>query len=112
MTHTNNVTTPLFNRPALAKHMLIGAGIGLLVICFFVLGVRYPDPSWGSLWMLRPLIVTPLVGAICGACVYTMDRMRQHYGWNRAFVAAASVFGYFIGLWMGVILGLAGTMWD
>jgi FtsH-binding integral membrane protein len=113
MTHSNDLTTrqptPL---PAVFKQMLIGAGIGLILISIFVLGVKYPNPAWGKFWMIKPLLVTPFVGSLCGACFHIMHRLRQEYSWNRAFVICVSIFGYIIGLWLGVVLGLNGTMWD
>ena len=112
MTHSEKVTSPFIERPALVKQMLIGLAIGFIVICSFVLRVKYPNPAWGSLWMVRPLILTPFIGAICGACFYFMDRLRQLYGWDKAFIVCISIIGYMIGLWMGVVLGLVGTLWN
>ena len=94
-----------------AKPMLIGAGIALLVISFFVFGVDAPKPEWGRYWMIRPLIVTPLAGAMGGAFYALMDYQSSR-GFNRTAAILLSIAVYLIGLWLGTVLGLAGTMWD
>lgn len=96
---------------ALLKPVLIGAGIALLVISFFVFGVDAPHPEWGKYWMIRPLIVTPLAGAMGGAFYALMDYQSSH-GFNRTLAILLSIVVYFLALWMGTILGLAGTMWN
>lgn len=96
---------------SLVKPMLVGAGIALLVISFFVFGVDQPHPEWGKYWMIRPLIVTPLAGAMGGAFYALMDYQSSR-GFNRTGAILLSIVVYFIGLWLGTVLGLAGTMWN
>lgn len=95
-----------------AKAMLIGAAIGLLGISFFVFGVDNPDPAWGPNWMVKPLIVTPVVAAMGGAFFAFLTPMRRQSGWVMALGFVMSIFGFLIALWMGFILGLNGTMWN
>ena len=71
----NQVSKQQDQQGLLAAPMLIGAGIGLLVISFFVFGVDNPDAEWGKLWRIRPLIVTPVAGAMGGAFYYLMDHL-------------------------------------
>jgi hypothetical protein len=112
MTLTNNLATQPVNQPLLRKCILIGGGIALAIIAFFVLGVRQPKPEWGALWMIRPLLVTPIVGAIGGACYYFANNLFILTGWKKVTIGILSVLGFIIALWMGVVLGLAGTMWN
>jgi len=93
------------------KPILVGAGIALLVISFFVFGVDNPPTEWGKYWMIRPLIVTPLAGAMGGAFYALMDYQSSR-GFNRTLAILLSIVVYFVGLWLGTVLGLAGTMWD
>lgn len=93
------------------KHILIGAGIALAVISFFVFGVDEPHPEWGAFWRVRPLIITPLAGAIGGAC-YSYLQYQSSQGLNKALAVVLGVVIYVIGVWLGVVLGLDGTMWD
>jgi hypothetical protein len=110
MTQTKNSATP--NQPvSLAKPILIGAAIGLVAISFFVFGVDNPNPEWGKLWMIRPLIITPMAGAMGGAFYYFMDYQSSR-GFNRKIAVILSLVVFIIGLWLGVVLGLAGTMWN
>ena len=96
---------------ALVKPILIGAGIALLVISFFVFGVDHPRPEWGKFWQVRPLIVTPLAGAMGGAFYALMDYQSSR-GFNRTLAILLSIIVYAVGLWLGTVLGLAGTMWN
>ena len=109
--HTNSNTQP--NQPvSLAPPMMLGAGIALLAISFFVFGVDDPNPEWGKFWMIRPLIITPLAGAAGGAVYYFLDTLRYKGNLNGTVAVVLSVMIYIIGLWLGIVLGLDGTMWN
>jgi hypothetical protein len=111
MTQTNNSTSQV-QLSSLRKRMLAGAGIGLLVIAYFLLALRGADPAWGKLWMIRPLIVVPFAGAVGGLCNYFLMHFHKHFGLNRVIAVVVSVIIFIIGLWMGIVLGLNGTMWN
>lgn len=111
MTQKNNVTEQPIHPVSVVKPMLVGAGIALIVISFFVFGVDAPHPEWGKYWMIRPLIITPLAGAMGGAFYAFMDYQSSR-GFNRTLAILLSIVVYFIGLWLGTVLGLAGTMWN
>ncbi|MFC6997814.1 potassium transporter KefB [Rufibacter roseus] len=96
--------------PSFATPVLVGAGIALLVILFFVLGADTPS-AYGDYWMIRPLIVTPLAGATGGA-FYAFMMYQSTRGFNKALAILLSVLVYLVGLWLGIVLGLDGTMWD
>lgn len=111
MTQSNNATSqPL--QVSLAKRMIIGAGIGLLVISFFLITAGEGNPAWGPLWRIRPLIVVPFAGAMGGLCNYYIFYFRNQFGINKAIATILSVLVCIIGLWMGIVLGLDGTLWD
>jgi hypothetical protein len=95
----------------LAKPVIIGAIIGLLAISFFVFGVDHPNPDWGQYWQIRPLIITPLAGAMGGLFYAFMDYQSSR-GFNRTLAILLSMVVFVIGLWLGIVLGLAGTMWN
>jgi hypothetical protein len=97
---------------SLTKRMAIGAGIALVLICIFLAGVQHPNPEWPTFWYIRPLIIVPLAGAAGGACYYFIDRLRSQGGWQKIVTGIVSLLVYVIGLWLGTILGLAGTLWD
>lgn len=111
MSQQNNSQNQPMHSVSLVKPMLVGAGIALLVISFFVFGVDAPHPEWGKYWMVRPLIVTPLAGAIGGA-FYAFMEYQSSRGFNRTLAISLSIVVYIIGLWLGTVLGLAGTMWN
>jgi hypothetical protein len=60
MTKSDNSTSQSNHPVSLVKPMLVGGGIALLVISFFVFRVDEANPAWGKSWMIRPLIITPL----------------------------------------------------
>lgn len=112
MTQENNLTTQPIRPGSLGKRILLGAVVGLAVILFFVLPVvNHPDPAWAKLWWIRPLIVVPLAGATGGAFYYFMHRWSYQGGWRRVLAIIVSLLVFIIGIWMGIVLGLVGTMW-
>jgi predicted PurR-regulated permease PerM len=103
MTPNNNVTSRA-NQSSLAKRMLLGAAIGLLLICFFLI--------WPKLWIIRPLIIVPLAGAMGGLCNYYIVHYHGTIGLNKTVAIILSVIVFIIGLWLGTVLGLDGTYWN
>jgi uncharacterized membrane-anchored protein len=113
MTTKNTFTLQPIDRNALAKRIIIGAAIALAVILRFVLDVDTPKPEWGSNWMIRPLIITPLSGAAGGFCFYFLDYyLGRNGGWKKSLALAAGIVVYVVGLWLGIVLGLDGTLWN
>lgn len=111
MTQANHSTTHTL-QPSLGKRMLIGAGAGLALISLLLFSVKEPNPDWGALWMIRPLIVVSFAGAMAGLCNYYIFYFRSMVGINKAVALFISVMVSIIGLWMGFILGLDGTLWN
>jgi hypothetical protein len=112
MATTNNFTTrPLHGAPA-GKRMLQGAAIAFIVIALFLLPIKHTNPAWGNFWMVRPFIIVPIAGAMGGLFYYLMDHLRYQGGWKMALATFISLFAYIVALWLGSILGLAGTLWN
>ena len=112
MTQKINLTTLLANTTFIRKSMFIGGGIALLIILIFLLPVDNPNPAWGKYWMVRPILVVPIAGAMGGLFYALMDPIRQQGGLKKILVNTLCLIVYIIGLWMGTVLGLAGTLWD
>ena len=112
MAQTKHLTArPLFTA-AWKKRMLLGTGIGLFMISFFVISAGRGNPAWGDYWRIKPLLLTPFLGAVIGACYDVTEPLRRLDGWLGRLFLVLSLLGYFIGLWMALVLGLAGTMWN
>ena len=109
---TNNLTIQPIHPASLAKRMLLGAGIALILITIFLLGVRETNPAWGKLWMIKPLVIVPLAGATGGLFYYFIDNVFNQGGWKKALTIILSLLIYIIGLWLGFVLGLNGTLWN
>ncbi|MBC5772882.1 potassium transporter KefB [Pontibacter sp. KCTC 32443] len=95
----------------LGKRMLVGAWIGLLLICVFLIFVNEPNPEWGKLWWVRPLVIVPMAGAAGGFCNYFILYFASKIGVNKSFAILLSLLVFIIGFYLGFVLGLAGTMW-
>lgn len=91
--------------------MLVGAGIALILIAVFVLPVE-GKPEWGDFWKVKPMIVVTLAGAVGGACTYYILQFVSGNVWLRAIAGLLCVIVYVVGLWMGSVLGLNGTLWN
>ena len=112
MTQKNNLTVQPIDPTSLRKRMLLGAVIGLLLISLFLFSAGEPKVEWGKLWMIRPLIIVPLAGAMGGLCNYFIVHFRHQVGINKIIAVFVSVIVFIVGLWLGVVLGLDGTWWD
>lgn len=97
---------------SLLRRMLTGASIGLVLISFFVFSVDNPDPAWGKLWRVRPLVITPLAGAFGILSFYLIDFLRPQGTVLTVLIYTFSTLAFIVALWMGIVLGLDGTLWD
>lgn len=112
MTAQNNFKSLFSITPQLVTRVLTGFAIGLAVILFFVLRVNPNHPNWGQYWMIQPLAITPLAGAAAGFCNHLLDVLRAENRSKKILANFLAVIIYIIGLWMGIVLGLHGTMWN
>jgi hypothetical protein len=92
--------------------MLLGALIGLILISAFLITAGEPKPEWSKFWRIRPLIIVPLACACGGAFSYFMHHITYPGGWKRVLGIILSAIIFIIGLWLGTVLGLAGTYWN
>lgn len=99
------------NKGSLIKSILLGAGVGFCVILLFITGAE-TQPHWPQLWKIRPLIITPLAGAIGGGLCYSAIKILKREGLNGVIAVFISLFGFLFTLWLGIVLGLDGTLWD
>ncbi|RNI23553.1 potassium transporter KefB [Rufibacter latericius] len=111
MSTKNIVTIQKSDLSSFVKPMVVGAVIAFAVISLFVFGVDHPNPAWGKFWMIRPLIITPLAGAMGGAFYSHLNQLSSR-GFNKTVAILLGMVVYIIGLWLGIVLGLAGTMWN
>ena len=99
--------------PKLLRRILIGAVIGLAVILVFVLKADEPVPAeWGRYWRVKPLLVVPLAGATGALFYHFMDILRRGGGWLKIVANILSAIVFVFGIWIGIVLGLNGTMWN
>lgn len=65
-------------------------------------------PHWPRYWWLRPLLVVPVAGAIGGAVFHFLLSSAL----PRWMVYPLALLIYLIGLWLGTVVGLDGTLWN
>ncbi len=100
-------------RYSLASRVLAGAVIGLALILWMLSTVKNARPEWGPYWMVRPLVMVPLAGALAGGCNFILFRFGVLIGIQNKWVAGVlSAIILLIGLWLGIIVGLDGTLWN
>jgi hypothetical protein len=107
-----NVKSPSIHPATLTTPIFVGAGLALLLISLFLSGVNEPDPAWGKLWIIKPLIVVPVAGAIGGAFYYYMNHVGPLVGIHKTISFMLSILGFVIILWLGTVVGLDGTLWN
>jgi hypothetical protein len=112
MTQVNEAQKRPNETITIGKPIFFGAGIGLVLISFFLIGVKDPNPEWGKFWMVKPLLIVPIAGAIGGAFYYFIRGLSYKGGLNKTVAVVLSLIIYIIGLWLGVVLGLSNTLWD
>lgn len=112
MTERNYFLNQPFHLASLLKPVLTGSAIALVLIVVFIAGVDNPDPSWPRYWQLRPLIVVPLAGAGGGFFYYLMKPLRSKKGWQKIAAYLLCLLLYVVGLWLGTVVGLDGTLWN
>lgn len=103
ITQTNNSAGQPIHFASLGKRMLLGAAINLILIGIFLSGVNETKPEWGKLWIIRPLVIVPLAGAVGGAVFYFIKHLRLQLSWSKTVALILSVVIYIIGLWLGKI---------
>lgn len=111
MTSTEKTKTDYYLTRLMTVRAATGAGIALCLLTVFLWGIE-PDPLWPKYWMLRPYIIVPLAGATGGICFHILDRYFYGAGWKRVLANICGVIIYIIGLWLGSVLGLDGTLWN
>lgn len=102
MTKTEN------SRTGLLKTAAGGWLTGLCLIALFVFSVQDPDSEWGNYWRVRPLLLTPLVAGMGAMAAYFIYRK----GAGRILFTVLAAGAFLFSLWIGIILGLDGTLWD
>ena len=98
--------------PNLGKRMFVGGIISLLLISFFVISAGKGNPAWGEYWRVKPLLLSPVLGALVGLCYDVTQQLRDIKGWAGRVFLVLSFVGYEIGIFMSLVLGMNGTMWD
>ncbi len=100
------------NFQKLLIYVAIGGAIALIIISALILSVNNPNPAWGKNWFVRPILITPTLGAIGGFSFYMMYQyeIKNEIGKLARILFSVLVFIFF--LWIGIILGLDETLWN
>lgn len=100
-------------RPAtIAKTMALGLILGLVIISLFVFGVNNPKQEWGTNWRMQPLILTPIVVAFGSLAFFANRIFMPQTKTAKVLLSVASIIAFIISIWLGIIIGLNGTLWN
>lgn len=94
------------------NYISIGALIGFAIIAVFVFSVDQPKAAWGTYWKLKPLILTPMITAFGGGLFYLIEQAFIRNKWSKGWALVIGAIAFIISLWLGIVLGLNGTLWD
>lgn len=97
---------------SLIKRMLQAAAVALFLIAAFLLSADYVNPEWSKYWMVKPLILTPMVASLGGVLYYYLDNLRTGSAKMQIIATVLGLLGFVFFLWMGFVLGLNGTFWN
>ena len=97
---------------SLFRHLLSGWAIGLLITTLMIFSADEFKPEWGEWWMLKPLIITPLAAAAGMLAFYLRNYFSPTSGLGKITVFAISMVLFLAVLWMGIVLGFDGTLWN
>jgi hypothetical protein len=111
MTQSTNSSARRMQSDSLPKQMVVGAVIAFILMFVFLLGIP-GNPAWGRFWKVRPFVVISFAGAAGGVFYYLLSPLRRRGGWRKVAAVSLSLTVYIIGLWLGAVLGLDGTLWD
>lgn len=97
----------------LIKFGLAGAGLGLVLASAAVWSIEEPRLEWGNYWMIRPMLVLPVIMAIG----FFFTRLLWFFSSEKTVILkttlrTAAIVGALVSMWMGFILGFVGTIWN
>lgn len=108
----NQLSTIQISSGSIIRAGLAGGLTGLLLISLLIFPLDHPRPEWGEFWRVRPLLLTPLVTALGAIAAYLVLKVGTHLGINGSLCIIIALLGFIFSLWIGTILGLAGTLWN
>lgn len=99
------------NNRTLIKTLLMSFAIGFFVITMMIFPIQNPKPEWGENWKIKPLIIVPLMSVIGSIPFYFTLIRKFKSSSNKFYSTIAAILLFLICLWLGIILGLNGTLW-
>ena len=101
---------PLFTK-AMFAYSFLGGLISCILICIMVFSAE-TKAEWPEYWRIRPIVVVTLAGAAGGAFYYLMSPVRALSPWSWVGANFICLVVYTFLLWMGTVIGCAGTLWN
>lgn len=111
MTTENNINKQQVHPVPLSTRVLQGAGIAAILVVLFLSFGGEPNSLYlqGSIrWMILPLIMVPIAGALGGVVFFVLDHMRYEGGAMKALANLISFLIYLFLLLMSFVLGMNG----
>ena len=94
------------------KIVLLGFALGLFIASMLIHNVSFPKLSWGPNWYIKPMLVLSFVASIGSIPFYFANQYEasNHSKKILAYLGATLFLLFFI--WIGIILGFDGTIWN
>lgn len=107
-----NFITTSINKNHLSIMIVVGFALALAFVGFIILSVDNPKPEWSEYWFVKPLLITPIVGAIGGALCYLINTFSFQNSFVKLLRILISIIVLIFFIWIGTVLGLDGTLWN
>lgn len=96
----------------LSFRMMIGCFSYFMVALFFITSVDIPNPIWPACWYVKPLIVLPINGLLCGLVTYIISKVIKGSNTLNFFSMLLQTLSFIVMLWLSIVLGFHGTLWN
>jgi hypothetical protein len=97
---------------SLLLRMFLGWCIGLIIILIFIFDVNEPHPDWGDQWFVKPVLLTPAVTGFGILSFYLIRIVHPTTNVGRALTYLLSSLLFLVSIWLGIVIGLNGTLWN
>ena len=91
---------------------LLGATISLIIMYSFISSIQIPSPNWGTYWQFKPLILGPIIAGLGMILAYMALKYMMTLKLPKILSYLFALIIFIIILWVSMVLGFNGTLWD
>ncbi len=103
----------LINQPRMyPRFLLLGAGINLIINVLFITDLDTTNSAWSPFWMVKPLTLGPLITGLGAMLAFYVVKFLINQNISKYISYFSFVAIFIISIWLGIVLGFNGTLWD